>query len=67
MKLLSKTWFRIVISLLIASLFLEITRMSGSNPNRPMSANENLFLMIGAVVIYFLLSSISKKEKGTRL
>ena len=67
MRFLNKTWIRIIVSLFIAGVFLEIIHMSTGDPNRPMSGGDNFFMMLSAIGIYFLLTSISKKDTRHRL
>ncbi len=53
MKLLRKTWFKIVISLLAGGIISEIIHISTGDPNRPMEFNPTL---IFAVILYFSIT-----------
>ena len=67
MRFFNKTWVRVIASLFIGGLFSEIIHITTGDPNRPRSGNETFLMILSAIVIYFLLTSISKKESGHRL
>lgn len=67
MRLLSKTWVRVIVSLFIGGFFSEIIHISTGDPNRPRSGGETFFMILSALIVYFLLSSVSKKGTTPRL
>lgn len=50
MKLLRKTWFKIIISLIGGGMTAELLHISTGDPNRPMEFNPSLVV---AVILYF--------------
>jgi len=67
MRFLSKTWARVIISLFAGGFFSEIIHISTGDPNRPTSGGETFFMILSALIVYFLLSSVSKKDTTPRL
>jgi hypothetical protein len=53
MKLLRKTWFKILISLIAGGAITEIIHISTGDPNRPKEFNPSLFI---AIAIYFIIT-----------
>lgn len=60
MKILNKTWFRVIISLFLGAFIQEIIHISTGDPNRPQGANLTL---IYAGIIYLLITLFIKKYK----
>jgi hypothetical protein len=53
MKLLRKTWFKIVISLIGGGVTAELLHISTGDPNRPMEFNPSLIV---AVILFVALT-----------
>jgi len=53
MKLLRKTWFKIIISLLGGGMTAELLHISTGDPNRPMEFNPSLGV---AIILYFMIT-----------
>ena len=62
MKYLTKTWVRILISLIIAGVATELLHVSTGNPNRPQQGN--IYLLPMAVVFYFILTAAVKRRSS---
>ena len=67
MKYLKTTWIRIIISLFIGGLIIELIHISTSDPNRPRTENSSLFLLVLAFIVYGILSLIVKKSNKKTL
>lgn len=53
MKLLRKTWFRIIISLIGGGMTTELLHITTGNPNRQMEFNPSLIV---AVILFFAIT-----------
>ena len=53
MKLLRKTWFKIVISLIGGGIIAELIHITTGDPNRPMKFNPTLIV---AVILFLIIS-----------
>lgn len=53
MKLLRKTWFKIIISLIGGGMTAELLHISTGDPNRPMEFNPSLVV---AVILFFAIT-----------
>ena len=62
MELIQKIWFRIVISLFGGGLVSEIIHISTGDPNRPVSDNSKIMPLVYAIIIYFIMTSLLKKN-----
>ena len=67
MKYLKTTWIRIIISLFIGGLIIELIHISTGDPNRPRTENSSLFLLVLAFIVYGILSLIVKKSNKKTL
>ncbi len=61
MQYLQKTWVRIIISLFSGGMVAEILHISTGGPNRKSGSQESFISLVSAVVIYFILTSFTKK------
>ena len=59
MKYLKKSWFRVLISLLVGGAITEFIHISTGEPNRAMTSNPTL---IWAVIVYLILTFIVKQQ-----
>lgn len=67
MKYLQKKWVRFIVSLLIASIAMEIVQLNSGNPNvNEDSGKHSMLIVIFGIIIYFILSAlISNPNKSS--
>jgi hypothetical protein len=65
MKYLERTWVRILIAILSASLIYELITINSNDPNHLHSRdNSSLFILIVGPIIYLLLTRyVNRKSK----
>jgi hypothetical protein len=61
MKLLQKTWVRVIIGLFGGGFVAEIIHISTGNPNRPQSESSRIFPLFYGLIIYIIITSVLRK------
>jgi hypothetical protein len=63
MKYLQKKWVRIIVSLFIGAMISEIIHISTGDPNRPRPDSESAVMIVSAIILYYLLTNLSKQTR----
>jgi hypothetical protein len=61
MKYLKKTWIRVILSLIGGGFISEVIHISTGDPNRQRADNNLLIYFGSALIIYLMLTNLSKK------
>jgi len=61
LQYLKKTWIRIIVSLFGGGVISEIVHVSTGDPNRARTEGGTLVMIASAIILYALLTSLSKK------
>jgi len=62
MRLLQKTWFRIVLSFLGSGVVTEAIHVSTGDPNRPMAKGSAMLGLFYPLIIYVILTALLRKS-----
>jgi len=62
MRLLQKTWFRVLLSLFGSGIVTEVIHVSTGDPNRPMAKGSAVLGLFYALIIYVILTALLRRS-----